>query len=143
MAKHAPVTRLELIDLVKKVDDLGDIDTSAIKGAKFTLNGIKTIDKMVKTCYNSLVIKIYKELQMENLREILEKKTREELAHLIGLAFYQRKKRLGEWYADKSHIKEIADKALKGKLYRAKTKTEMVENVLGSIYSGDLRPEQI
>lgn len=80
---------------------------------------------------------------MENLREILEKKTREELAHLLGLAFYQQKKRLGEWYTDKSHIKEVADKALKGKLYQAKTKTEMIEKVLDSLYSGDLRPEQI
>ena len=80
---------------------------------------------------------------MENLREILENKTREELAHLIGLAFYQQKKRLGEWYTDKSHIKEMADKALKGRLYQAKTEPEMIEKILGSIYSGDLRPEQI
>ena len=80
---------------------------------------------------------------MENLRETLENKTREELAYLIGLAFYQQKKRLGEWYTDKSHIKEMADKALKGKLYQAKTEPEMIEKILGSLYSGDLRPEQI
>ena len=80
---------------------------------------------------------------MTNLREILEKKTRKELAYLLGLAFYQQKKRLGEWYADKSHIKEVADKAFKGKLYQAKTEPEMIEKILGSIYSGDLRPEQI
>lgn len=80
---------------------------------------------------------------MENLVEILENKTREELARLIGLAFYQQKKRLGEWYTDKSHIKEIADKALKGRLYQTKTKKEMVEKVLDNVRVGNLRPEQI
>lgn len=80
---------------------------------------------------------------MINLREILERKTREELAHLIGLAFYQQKKRLGEWYTDKSHIKEMADKALKGRLYQTKTKAEMVEKVLDNVRVGNLRPEQI
>ena len=80
---------------------------------------------------------------MTNLREILESKTREELAYLIGLAFHQQKKRLGEWYTDKSHIKEIADKALKGRLYQTKTKTEMIEKVLDNVRVGNLRPEQI
>ena len=32
---------------------------------------------------------------MKNLREILEKKTRKELAYLIGLSHYQRAKILG------------------------------------------------
>ena len=67
---------------------------------------------------------------MTNLREVLEKKTRKELAYLLGLAFYQQKKRLGEWYTDKSHIKEVADKAYKGKLYQAKTESEMIEKIL-------------
>lgn len=52
MAKYAPVTRLELIDLVKKVEDLGDIDTSAIDDMRFVFfrsdiknfNGIETWD---------------------------------------------------------------------------------------------------
>lgn len=80
---------------------------------------------------------------MERLKEILENKTREELAHLIGLSFYQQKKRLGEWYTDKSHIKEMADKALKGRLYQTKTKAEMVEKILDNVRVGNLRPEQI
>lgn len=63
MAKYRPVTRLQLIDLVKKVEDLGDIDTSAIddmrfQGVKLSLNGIISLDKIVKISYNSLVIKI-------------------------------------------------------------------------------------
>lgn len=52
MAKYAPATRLELIDLVKKVEHLGDIDTSAIDDMRFVFfrsdrknfNGIETWD---------------------------------------------------------------------------------------------------
>ena len=80
---------------------------------------------------------------MKNLRKILEKKTREELAYLIGLASYQKDERLEYWGADKRDIERIANIALKGELYEAKTKTEMIEKILGSLHSGDLRPEQI
>ncbi|MDY6056199.1 MAG: hypothetical protein SPI60_00130 [Campylobacter lanienae] len=81
---------------------------------------------------------------MKNLREILESKTREELAYLIGLAYYQKDKRLGYWGADKRDIERIARIAFKGSFGRpGRTKEQMIERVLEHIGAENLRPEQI
>ena len=80
---------------------------------------------------------------MENLREILEKKTREELAYLIGLGSYQKDKRLGYRGADKRSIERIANIALKGRFQPPRTKEQMIERVLEHIADGDIRTEQI
>ena len=81
---------------------------------------------------------------MENLREILESKTREELAYLIGLGFYQEKKRLGRWDADKRDIERVARIAFKGSFGRpGRTKEQMIERVLESLEAGKLKREQI
>lgn len=77
---------------------------------------------------------------MKNLREILESKTREDLAYLIGLASYQKDKRLGYWGADE----RIARIAFKGSFGRpGRTKPQMIEQVLEHIGAENLRPEQI
>ena len=81
---------------------------------------------------------------MKNLREILESKTREELAHLVGLAAYQKDKRLGYWGADKRDIERIAHIAFEGSFGRpGRTKPQMIEQVLEHIGVGNLRAEQI
>lgn len=81
---------------------------------------------------------------MENLREILESKTREELAYLIGLASYQNKKQLGRWDADKRDIERIARIVFKGSFGRqGRTKPQMIEQVLEHIGVGNLKADQI
>ena len=81
---------------------------------------------------------------MKNLREILESKTREELAYLIGLAAYQKDKRLGRWDADKRDIERIARIAFKGSFSRpGRTKEQMIEQVLEHIEVGNLKADQI
>ena len=78
---------------------------------------------------------------MENLREILESKTREELAYLIGLASYQYFKERG----DKSfYINVIAEFWLKGDKYvPAKTRQQMIKEIIGNVTAGNLGLEQI
>ena len=80
---------------------------------------------------------------MESLREILESKTREELAYLIGLGSYQKDKRLGYWGADKRDIERIANIALKGRFQPPRTKPQMIERVVEHSGAENLRPEQI
>ena len=80
---------------------------------------------------------------MKNLIEILESKTREELAYLVGLAVYQKHKRLGYWGADKRDIERIANVGLKGRFQPPRTKEQMIERVLEHIGAENLRPEQI
>ena len=80
---------------------------------------------------------------MKNLREILESKTRKELAYLIGLSHYQRAKILGR-NAEERKIKQIADIVFKGRWgYPARRKPQMIAQVLEEIGFGNLRPEQI
>ena len=80
---------------------------------------------------------------MKNLREILEKKTRKELAYLIGLGSYQRAKILGRDTKERK-IKQIADIVFKGRWgYPARKKPQMIAEVLEHIGAKNLRPEQI
>lgn len=78
---------------------------------------------------------------MENLREILESKTREELASLISLAYYQEHKRLKKSMLYKREVIERI--LLKGRFNPPRTKEQMIERVLEHIGAENLRPEQI
>lgn len=78
---------------------------------------------------------------MKNLREILESKTREELASLISLAYYQEHKRLNKSMLYKREVIELI--LLKGRFNPPRTKPQMIAEVLEAIGFGNLRPEQI
>ena len=81
---------------------------------------------------------------MTNLREILESKTKEELAHLIGLGYHQRDKRFS-WLTNKRDIERIAKVAFEvvfGSIEDT-PKPKMIKKVLFHIRKGNLRPEQI
>lgn len=81
---------------------------------------------------------------MENLREILESKTKEELAYLIGLGYHQKDKRLS-WVTNKRDIERMAKVAFEvvfGSIEDT-PKPKMIKKVLFHIGKGNLRPEQI
>lgn len=80
---------------------------------------------------------------MKNLREILEKKTRKELAYLIGLGYYQHHIKLG-YQMEQASIFRVAKGSFFGTgALKPIRKPEMIKDVLFRIERGDLRAEQI
>ena len=80
---------------------------------------------------------------MKNLREILESKTKEELAYLYALASYQFNKKQG-LKADESNINHEAEYLLIiDKNFGGVFGERMINALLKEVSAENLRPEQI
>lgn len=81
--------------------------------------------------------------KMQDLREALQKKTREDMAYLIGVGYINCLRKLG-YEMKTSEIYKYADLALNGGTFFKKlTKKRMIKQILKEVRYENLKVEQI